>query len=207
MGDGAAASSSDALRQGLRTSSDPRAVRTRARFFEAATRAALEGRPVSVSELTRRVGMSRAVFYTHFTDLSDLAARLQESQIADIARLARIEAGRDVNGAFRAAHRSLVDHLFTHRSLYSAVLALPESGAVTDRIAHAMAVAIRAHLDEVHPRPGGARSEVAAVYLGHAVAGLVVAWLRGELVLGRDELVAALDELLPAWMYPEESAR
>lgn len=204
MGEGATVRASDALRQGLRDSRDPRAVRTRARFFDAATRLATEGRQVSVSDLTRRVGMSRAVFYTHFTDLSDLASRLQEAQIAEIARLARIERDRDVREALRRAHRGLVDHLVTHRGFYSAVLALPESDAVTARIARAMATAVQEHLRHLDLEPVRTRGEAAATYLGYAVAGLVVTWLRGEIELGRDELVAALDDLLPAWMYPDD---
>lgn len=201
MRNDAAGSSSETVRQNLRASQDPRAVRTRARFFEAAAELARQGRPVTVSELSRQVGMSRAAFYTHFTDLSDLALRMQEQQVAEIARVARIERDKDVGAALRSAHRALVDHLATYRDLYRVVFALPESEGVASRIADAMAPAIVEHLRHLGTCPPRTTPEIAAIYLSHAVAGLVVAWLRGDVDLGREELEAALDELLPTWMY------
>lgn len=55
---------------------DPRPARTRQRIFEALDALAHEDDDISVFRLAKRAQVSRAAFYSHFTDIEDVAAHL-----------------------------------------------------------------------------------------------------------------------------------
>lgn len=63
---------------------DPRPARTRAAVYEAARSLNAEGAEVTVNSLTRRAGISRAAFYSHFSGLDDLVGAMIGALVADI---------------------------------------------------------------------------------------------------------------------------
>lgn len=192
------------VRTSLRQSSDPRAERTRANLFAAAARLSSSDAPVTVSALVREAGVSRAVFYTHFADLGDLALRMQEPHFATIAAAASAGRADDPEGAMLRSQRELVEHIETHRSLYIAALQLP-GHAVANRMADAMRAPIEAHVLAVGA-PSGVRADIAARYIAAAAAQLVEQWLLGAFEADSETLAQHLFALMPAWMHEHRTA-
>lgn len=117
---------SEALRDILRGSTDPRVSRTRAALVAAVQSLAEAEAEVSVSAIVREAGISRASFYSHFSGLDELAMSLHREAFTAIADLVRLDktGGPD---AVRRSQERLVAHFAENRALYSAVAALPTS--------------------------------------------------------------------------------
>ncbi|MFV0406397.1 MAG: TetR/AcrR family transcriptional regulator, partial [Propioniciclava sp.] len=192
-------------RAGLRRSSDPRAVRTRERLFLAVQRLSATEETVTVSRLAREAGVSRAVFYTHFTDVGDLVLRMAEEQYAVIAEAAGTARRSDPHGAMMQAQHDLVAHVEANRQLYRAALQLPVERGITSRMAEVMAGPIREHIAAVGTLPAGLRTDVAAAYIAAAATGLLSGWVLGEVDLDADTLARHLYALMPPWMHSDQT--
>lgn len=187
------------VRENLKTSGDPRAERTRQGLFDAAARLCADNREVSVSAITRELGVSRSVFYTHFADVSDLALRMQEPLFADIAATASVARTTDPHAAMLDSQRRLVGHFAQHRALYRAALRLPGVSA-THRIQEAMEPPIAAHISEVGA-PRGVRADIASRYIASAAAHLLAAWILDEIEADEETIANHLYALMPPWMH------
>ena len=105
-------------------SSDPRAERVRTLLRDAAFALAHE-RPVdelTVSDLVSRAGVSRQVFYQHFSDRDDAVATAIAAAFA--------AAAADITGDARARITRLFDFAAAHRAVYRNVV----PSAVTQRV-------------------------------------------------------------------------
>jgi AcrR family transcriptional regulator len=103
---------------------DPRAERVRARLREAAFALAHE-RPVdelTVGDIVARAGVSRQVFYQHFTDRDDAIATAFTVAFAAVTGV--------VGGDARARILRLFDFAAEHRSMYRNIV----PSAVTQRV-------------------------------------------------------------------------
>ncbi|MFV0252509.1 MAG: TetR/AcrR family transcriptional regulator [Beutenbergiaceae bacterium] len=188
-----------AVRAELRASTDPRAERTRARLFAAATVLCSDDTTITVSALTNAAGVSRAAFYTHFTDLGDLAMHMAQAQFDQIGSVTGTEYGTDPAAAMRHGTRDLVSHFSANRALYRAVLVLPAEGG-GNQIARIMSAPTRRLVDVVGSIPAGLRPDIAADYLAGATANVMTAWILDELRADENELCEHLFQLLPLWM-------
>jgi AcrR family transcriptional regulator len=113
---------------------DPRAERVRTRLREAAFALAHE-RPVdelTVGDIVGRAGVSRQVFYQHFTDRDDA--------ISTAFTVAFAAATADIDGDARARILRLFDFASEHRSMYRNIV----PSAVTQRV-------VTAFRDELQP--------------------------------------------------------
>ncbi|MFV0427747.1 MAG: TetR/AcrR family transcriptional regulator [Beutenbergiaceae bacterium] len=189
-----------AVREDLRTSTDPRATRTRARIAHAAIDLCASQKPVTVSSLTATAGVSRAVFYTHFTDLSDLAHRMAADTFAEIGFTAESEFLSDPEAAMKHAIGDLVAHIWANRALYRAVLTLPAEGNSQIQQGAFMEESIRHLLISTGALPSHLRLELVTRYLTAGVIGLTTPWVLGELEATETELGEHLFALLPSWL-------
>ena len=196
----------DALRGSLRASSDPRPTRTRTRIFEAADRVVSRGDDPSVSAIATEAGVSRATFYSHFSGVDDLAIRLQDEALAEIAAQAVVDDAAHSAEAMLASQRRLVAHYAQHRALYRTVLSLPAAGDAASRATDAMATTIAARIEEVATPPTGIDPTLAATYIASAATGLIVAWVLGRVDADEETIAQHLLDLMPVWMHTAPTA-
>ncbi|MCI2956872.1 TetR family transcriptional regulator [Agromyces atrinae] len=190
---------SDDVRRALRDSSDPRAERTRQRLFEAAEALSATGDDVSVSALVRQAGVSRSVFYTHFADVGELALRMIEPVIDEIAQTAAEERLQDPHRAMRAAQTRLVAHVDGDRALYRAAFRLPGDGLMT-AMRDAMRVPIAVHI-EVVGAPDGLDVDLVSRYVAGAVIHLLSDWVLDRVDADPETIAQHLYALMPTWMH------
>lgn len=196
----------DALRGSLRASSDPRPMRTRMRLFDAADRVVARGDDPTVTAIVAEAGVSRASFYAHFSGVDDLAIRLQDEALAEIAAQAVIDDAAHDADAMLESQRRLVAHYAQHRALYRTVLSLPAAGEATFRATDAMATTLAARIEEVATPPSGIDPTLAATYIASAASGLIVAWVLGRIDVDEETLARHLLELMPVWMHTAPTA-
>ncbi|KUI20944.1 TetR family transcriptional regulator [Mycobacterium lehmannii] len=118
---------------------DPRAERVRARLRQAAFALAHE-RPVdglTVGDIVARAGVSRQVFYQHFTDRDDA--------VATAITVAFAAATADIDGAAPARILRLFDFVADHRAAYRHVV----SSTVSQRVVAAFRAELTPACDEL----------------------------------------------------------
>ena len=122
---------------------DPRAERVRTLLRDAAFALAHE-RPVdeiTVGDLVARAGVSRQVFYQHFSDRDDAVSTA--FAVAFTASVADIEA--DIDGDARARITRLFEFAAEHRAMYRNVV----PSAVTQRVVAAFRAELLPACDEI----------------------------------------------------------
>jgi len=118
---------------------DPRAERVRTLLRDAAFALAHE-RPVdelTVGEIVARAGVSRQVFYQHFTDRDDA--------VANAFTMAFAAATTDISGDARARIARLFDFAAEHRSMYRNIV----PSAVTQRVVTAFRAELQPACEEI----------------------------------------------------------
>jgi AcrR family transcriptional regulator len=124
-------------------SADPRAERVRTLLRDAAFALAHE-RPVdeiTVGDLVARAGVSRQVFYQHFSDRDDAVSTA--FAVAFTASVADIEA--DIDGDARARITRLFEFAAEHRAMYRNVV----PSAVTQRVVAAFRAELLPACEEI----------------------------------------------------------
>jgi AcrR family transcriptional regulator len=188
----------EALREGLRESTDPRVSRTRAAILAAVQSFSDSPAEMSVSAITREAGISRASFYSHFSGLDELATSLHREAFLAIGELFRLDQ-LDGPDALRRSQKRLVAHFAENRALYSAVAVLPASKESHLASVRAMAAIIEQTLDAHPALPAGLQPAATARYIAGAAYGLLDAWVAGDVDLDDDLLADHLVRLLPPW--------
>lgn len=161
-------------------SADPRAERVRARIREAAFALAHEA-PVdrlSVADLVSRAGVSRQVFYLHYTDRDDAVAAACADAFAT--------ATADIAGDARARILKLFDFAADHRAMYRNIV----PSAVAARVVGAFRAELAPACDEL---------AAAAMPAVQAIAGV------SQDAVTRF-LVGGFTEVLRSWMEDPDSA-
>lgn len=187
------------VRDGLRSSSDPRVEATRAKLFDAVRALSAAGEVISVSSAAKAAGVGRATFYTHFSGIDDLALHLQETTFHALALEARAEIAHG-GDALAQSQRALIAHYGTYRALYAATFAVAVPRGVESRVASLMREEILAHIRLLIEIPAGVDPELAATYLAHAAVGLIASWVVGDVETEPERLAAHLTDMMPAWM-------
>ena len=156
---------------------DPRAERVRAQLRDAAVALAAE-RPVdelTVGDLVTRAGVSRQVFYRHFTDRDDA--------VATAFTAAFRTATRDIDGDARTRILRLFDLAAEHRAIYRNVV----PSAVTQRVVAAFRAELLPACEEI---AGQALAVVGADPARHGLSPDAVSRF----------LVGGFQEVLRSWM-------
>lgn len=195
-------------REILRTSGDPRALRTQGKVLQAAQElSAYGGNEISVSKLVAAANISRATFYTYFADLEDFALHLHDTTLRDITAQEESKTHPPEPGteseffdARRQSMQQLVDHFATNRSLYASVLSVAQTRVIEQRIAKTIEESIiHLHQDWVTP-PDGIHLQPMAHMLSAAFTRLLCDWVTDRIHLGTSAMTQHLLELMPPWM-------
>ncbi|MGC0370917.1 TetR/AcrR family transcriptional regulator [Microbacterium sp. SLBN-111] len=187
------------VRDGLRSSSDPRVEATRAKLFDAVRELSAAGEDISVSSVAKAAGVGRATFYTHFSGIDDLALHLQETTFHALALAARVEIAQG-GDALAQSQRALIAHYGAYRPLYAATFSVAAPRGVESRVAALMREEILAHIRLLIDLPAEVDPELAATYIAHAAMGLIASWVVGDVETEPERLAAHLTNLMPAWM-------
>lgn len=199
------------LRRARRASTVSRASKTRSSITSAVLTLSTAGRPVTVRGVVQEAGISRATFYTHFADLSEVIVLIHEQALAEVAAwqreaLSGTEQWSEPD-AQRESFRRFAQYVDEHRELYATIFALPIGSDVRRRSARVIAEALQERLDAVASPPPGIRSDVVTAALAAAYMHILALWVQGNLDLTVDDVMAHFLELMPPWLLdPDESA-
>jgi len=193
-------------RHAMSASADVRVGRTREVIIGAISSLEADGVPLTVSSLVRRAGVSRSVFYTHFSGVDDLAGFLLRKAFDQIG-VEDLEARstRAVTGAAsaRRALTRLAEHFDEHRLLYAGVFSASVASG-------AFAVAVDAFKSQgrlvspyVGTPPPGIDIDAAMEFIAPGAIGLLAAWVRGELVMTPERIVDHIMIFIPEWLAAE----
>lgn len=167
---------------------DPRFVRSADALRDAILALTAE-RPVeriSVTEVARRAGVTRATFYNHATSPATLLTGTLEAELDAIQAGFLVRAEQDpqeVESIWRASELELIEHIERHGAVYRAGLA-PVEGAHGSVLAHLLAGHIErglsAYLEQSPAADDGAtatRMAMAAAFVSLGTVGALRAWL------------------------------
>jgi AcrR family transcriptional regulator len=185
---------------------DPRIAHTLSALRQAVVKLA-SGRPVSqitVADLTRCAGLTRATFYNHYTTVLDplvevLYADLEDGHRREQQRRAENRPGREL---LRSAVGDVADHVEQYADLYRHALGDPaDHGVYNALIRHfddyATNYLARSADRGISGFPG-AGLPVVAQFLAHGFTGAIKTWLADPDVT-REDLVDAVVACAPAW--------
>lgn len=185
---------------------DPRPARTRAAIYTAARELSSADGEVTVNALTRRAGISRAAFYSHFSGLDELIGQMLHDMFQTVweegaamhrgvaSPHERVRSSTAVVVAYVEQHRAFLlgalDWKFSHRTF----LALLEMVSVRHRHAFdALGEDLPAEVD---------RSVASDAFAGSQLS-LIIRWLdRSEHVVadgGEPDAAALLESTLRCW--------
>lgn len=198
------------VRATRRASTDARAISTRSAIARALTTLSHSGRPVSVSALVNEANISRATFYTHFAGLDEVILLIHEAMISEVAAwqqeaLSGAESWTEPD-AQRESFRRFAMYVDEHRDLYAAIFDLPIGSTVRRSSEQVIADALRARLDEVAPPPPGLSADVVTSSLAAAYMHILNRWVRDDLGLTVDDVMAHFIELMPNWLLDPASS-
>ncbi len=187
---------------------DPRFARSADSLADAILALAAE-RPierVTVTEVARLAGVTRATFYNHATSPAALLAQVLERELDAIRGdfLGRVEDGAaDVEQIWRASELTLVDHVLAHQAVYRQGLTAaddPRGSVLATLLANHVEVSLGA-LARTHGTPESGpeatRVAMAAAFVGQGTAGALRAWLNTPAPHDPAEAVDALLSLIP----------
>ncbi|EWS80483.1 TetR/AcrR family transcriptional regulator [Brachybacterium phenoliresistens] len=178
---------------------DPRPARTRQAVMDAMVRLAAEGRDdITVFSLAKEAGISRAAFYTHFSDLEDVAKMLIVPVLDSLAEEDAADAAADLPAPDRARRSILrvLDALVDHGDLVRVVSRWKVSAAVDGVIVRALADRFEVVLEASPVDPPGCTVRDRAVFLGGGIFVTLSAWLIAEEPLPRETVRARARSLV-----------
>jgi AcrR family transcriptional regulator len=197
-----------------RTEDDPRYQRVRAKLTAAVLELAAE-RPadtITVSELTKAAGVSRAVFYSHAGSPADLLADVLFAELRPrldgfAAELG--EATADHAGLWRRLYLALLDHVQAHRGVYFRIAA--DSPGVLGRLSAYFEEAAARHVAAVaaHFPGGGPAGLWRALAVQQAAAGsvaLITTWASTGFAESPEAVVDTYLSLAPPWQLAKPDA-
>lgn len=194
---------------------DPRPARTRAAIYRAATELSESGADISVNDIVKRAGVSRASFYAHFSNLEDVAGGIIESQLEKLHEVAKEQMADSysLGECVRAAVRATTGFIAAHRAFFGGVLSWRIShnsyAYLTGKIAGYWMIALQ-RADEDGLLPADVRREPLARFLAGGVLDLYVQWLLddgvrpdADMSAEADALAEAVVSALPRWLVEE----
>ncbi|WP_375386031.1 TetR/AcrR family transcriptional regulator [uncultured Microbacterium sp.] len=188
-------------RRSMSRSGATRVARTRQAIFDA-VESMPAGEPVTVSEVVRRAGISRAAFYTHFAGLDELAIAIMHDMLAKITTL-DLQARRTTHAGWRetsiATLTRNVEQMVHHRGLYLSVLGMPGSSTAFEAAVRELSAVIAGTIAEMPAVPPDVELTDAARFIASGTLSLIVHWLRTDPHMEVDTMVARLVVLLPDW--------
>lgn len=192
---------------------DPRPARTRAAIFRAALELSVEGGDLTVNDIVKRAGVSRASFYAHFSNLEDVAFGLIRRELEELHQSSKAPTVSEIpiDIRIRDAIRATTVFLAENRALLRGVLSWRIShqsyAYVVDVLAEYWAIALSGLRDRM---PEGMPAQTAH-FLSGGVTQLYVDWLLddsvgpdADLSVEAERLGSDIIAVLPQWLVGDE---
>ncbi|MTD53813.1 TetR/AcrR family transcriptional regulator [Amycolatopsis pithecellobii] len=187
------------VRRNMSRSQATRVARTRQAIFEAVASIDDEA-AVTVGEVVRRAGISRAAFYTHFSGLDELAIAIMRDMVQTVSALHH-EARGTTYASWREASvamlRRTVDHMVQNRRLYLSVLEMPGSSGAFDAAVVELAGSIVAAFERMADVLDQKDVEDMARFIASGTLTMIIHWMRTNPSMPVDEMVARLISFFP----------
>ncbi|MFG1608005.1 TetR/AcrR family transcriptional regulator [Actinoplanes sp. NPDC049265] len=187
------------VRRSMSRSPATKVARTRQAIFEAVEAIGDDG-PVTVGEVVRRAGISRAAFYTHFSGLEELTIAIMHDMVQKVSAQQHETRGTTYAGWREAStamlHRN-VEHIAHNRGLYLNVLGMPGSSGAFEAAVVELAASIVAALRHLPTVPAGLNIEDTARFVASGTLAMTVHWMRNEPSMPVDEMVDRLIACFP----------
>lgn len=194
-----------------------------ARSADALARAVLElaaevpVEEISVTDLARRAGVTRATFYNHATGPEELLARVLGIELDQVREkfLAVVRANPDdLESVWYATGGLLMDHIDAHADVYRTGLARSDDGrgsVLAQLLAQHIEGTLEIYRDTVgFPEPKDeaerARNRIASAYLSHGVVGAYRAFLAGPEPRDRDLALDVIVHSTPSGWFTAPSS-
>jgi AcrR family transcriptional regulator len=187
------------VRRSMSRSSDTKVARTRQAIFEAVESFG-EDEAVTVGEIVRRAGISRAAFYTHFAGLEELALAIMHEMLQSIAeqhnaaRLTSYAGWREASTAMLSRN---VEHVARHRGLYLSVFGMPGSSGAFEAAVVDLAGTISAAFEQMPVIPDRLDVSEASRFIAGGTLTMLMHWMRTDPGLSVDDMVARLVSFFP----------
>jgi AcrR family transcriptional regulator len=187
-------------------STDPRAVRTRAKLTEAFGRLAESTAPgdITVAALTQAAGVHRTAFYKQFASPEEFYVDLLRDLfdvISSSDTTMRVEQAVSGHEASRRAMSRVVGFVAARRATYAPLLGFDAAPGVLRAITEACAELTARAIARMQDRPATVDVEVVSQFLAHGLVGVIGRWLAdSDGRLSDDAVVDQLVQCFPAWL-------
>jgi AcrR family transcriptional regulator len=165
---------------------------------------------LTASQIAVAAGINRVTFYNHASSPAQLLVDALRAELDGIReRYLVVPVGLPVHSTARRTTPAVAEHLIERRALYRRSLTVDGHGILADFLTEHFAESVRLLLvDRPHAvlhAPG--RSAVsapvferaAAQFVAHGCIGAIAVWLHTDDPLNSDQVVALIEELMPAW--------
>jgi len=202
---------SSTRRAALSATPDARAVATRRRLARALHDELASGATdVSVTAVTRRAGIARSTFYTHFAAVEDLAVFVVSDIVdalapLDVQRRSERSLGREE--ITRLGLAALLDKLSEQGEILVFATSSTSGATVRDRLVATQARGIELTMLTEIPDLEPSAVRMAAEFIAAGVIHVVLSWLAEPAGVTRDEILDALFRTLPAWLTSDSGAQ
>lgn len=166
---------------------------------------------VSITAIAQRAGVSRSVFYTHFSGLEELLAAVL-TETADSAGPLEPTDNASPRQLARDFLERLVDHIDSRATFYTAALAWRTTVGVHDAAVADYARRLRTLIEMVRrngPRraaiPSVEETDFTATFIAGGISAALTVWLQDGRVTPKTLLIDRLLELLPGWLLSDET--
>jgi AcrR family transcriptional regulator len=187
------------VRRSMSRSSTTKVARTRQAIFDAVETIEADA-PVTVGEVVRRAGISRAAFYTHFSGLDELALAIMHDMLERISAL-HLEARGTTYAGWRetstAMLRRNVEHMVHNRNLYLTVLGMPGSSGAFEAAVVELTGAIALSFEQMPVVPDALKIDDASRFIASGTLAMIIHWMRNDPAMPVDEMVARLITFFP----------
>jgi AcrR family transcriptional regulator len=191
------------LRRRMSSSTDPRAMRTRARLIDAFDHLATGSRMPTVAELIAAAHVNRTTFYAHFSEVDELAVAAL-GELFDV--VGSLDAADRKAGRSAAASRDSIDELVQFMGGRDRVYAeLLGRGPFYRAVEDAFVERNRHTIAGIPDLPADVDVEVASVYVAAGVLGAIGAWLRADEPVDAAVVVTRITALLPTWLAADRA--
>lgn len=195
-------------RETLRDSTDARAIRTRSDIARALETLAGHGETITVSSIVREAGISRGTFYTHYSNLEELAVEFQADIVHLLAGAERDEAHLSPTMStaqrretIRVALREVVRHYGRYRPFYTAAFGVPIPQAAATARVEALAGELTEHMRVDALVPADINVRIAALFIAGGWTTIITEWVMGKLDATEEQVTEHMVNLAPQWLY------
>lgn len=164
------------------------------------------GQPVTVASISRKAGVGRSTFYTHFSSTDEVIGALVDQMFDDLGmqdEAWRNDPSRLRSEITRIGLASLIEVIRSART-YLAGAAAGSAGAgttrVRERLTEVMEASLRSTILAERPNADEGYLKTVAAFIAGGVLGTVLGWFEDPRGRTEPQIIETLYEMLPDWL-------